>query len=68
VLSVRIEDRGHGFNPGIIPADRHCGINGMRGRALVAGGGFTITSAPNQGTVVSAELPLAVKTKREQQD
>jgi signal transduction histidine kinase len=68
VLSVRIEDRGHGFNPGIIPADRLCGINGMRGRALVAGGGFTITSAPNQGTVVSAELPLAVKTKREQQD
>ena len=68
VLSVRIEDRGYGFNPGIITADRLCGINGMRGRALVAGGGFTIASAPRQGTVVSAELPLAVKTKREQQD
>ena len=65
VLSVRIEDRGYGFNPGIIPADRLCGINGMRGRALVAGGGFIITSAPGQGTVVTAELPLALKLKKE---
>ena len=68
VLSVRIEDRGYGFDPGIIAADRLCGINGMRGRALVAGGGFTISSVPGQGTVVLAELPLAMKTKREQQD
>ena len=66
VLSVRIEDRGYGFNPGIIPADRLCGINGMRGRALVAGGDFSIVSAPGQGTVVSAELPLAAKAKKEQ--
>jgi signal transduction histidine kinase len=68
VLSVRVEDRGYGFDPGIIAADRLCGINGMRGRALVAGGVFTISSAPGQGTVVAAELPLAVKAKREQQD
>lgn len=68
VLSVRIEDRGHGFDPGVIPADRLCGINGMRGRALVAGGVFTISSVPGQGTVVTAELPLAVKARREQQD
>lgn len=68
VLSFRIEDRGYGFDPGIIPADRLCGINGMRGRALVAGGGLTISSARGQGTVVTAELPLAVKPKKEQQD
>lgn len=68
VLSVRIEDRGYGFNPDVIPADRLRGINGMRGRAMVAGGGFSISSAPGQGTVVSAELPLAVKMRREQQD
>ena len=68
VLSIRIEDRGYGFNPGVIPADRIRGINGMRGRALVAGGGFTISSAPGQGTVVAAELPLSVKVKKEQPD
>ena len=69
VLSVRIEDRGYGFNPGVIPSGRLSGINGMHGRALVAGGGLTISSAPGQGAVVSAELPLAaVKVKREQQD
>jgi len=68
VLSVRIEDRGYGFDPGIIQAHRLCGINGMRGRALLAGGGLTISSAPGQGTVVTAELPLAGKSKKEQGD
>jgi signal transduction histidine kinase len=68
VLSVRIEDRGRGFDPVLIPADRLCGINGMRGRALVAGGVFTISSAPGQGTAVTAELPLALKIRREPGD
>lgn len=68
VLSVRIEDRGNGFDPAPIPADRRCGINGMRGRALVAGGVFTISSTPGQGTVVTAELPLALKFRKEAGD
>jgi signal transduction histidine kinase len=68
VLSVRIEDRGKGFDPSPIPADRLCGINGMRGRALVAGGVFTIASTPGQGTVVTAELPLALKFRKEAGD
>jgi signal transduction histidine kinase len=68
VLSVRIEDRGCGFDPVLIPADRLCGINGMRGRALVAGGVFTVSSAPDRGTAVTAELPLALKIRREPGD
>ena len=68
VLSVRIGDRGNGFDPVLIPADRLCGINGMRGRALVAGGMFTIASTPGQGTVVTAELPLALKLRKEAGD
>ena len=68
VLSVRIEDRGKGFDSSPIPADRLCGINGMRGRALVAGGVFTISSTPGQGTVVTAELPLAMKFRKEAGD
>lgn len=68
VLSLRIEDHGRGFNPGIIPADRQCGVNGMRGRALVAGGTLAIASAPGLGTVVTAELPLPGKPKKEQAD
>jgi signal transduction histidine kinase len=68
VLSVRIDDRGNGFDPVLIPADRLSGINGMRGRALVAGGVFTIASTPGQGTVVTAELPLALKLRKEAGD
>lgn len=64
VLSVRIEDRGYGFDTGIIPADRLCGVNGMRGRALVTGGTLSIASTPGLGTVVMAELPLAAKPER----
>ena len=48
VVSVRIEDRGYGFDTGIIPADRLCGVNGMRGRALVTGG--TLSIALNAGS------------------
>jgi hypothetical protein len=32
---------------------------------MVVGGKLTLTSAPGEGTVVLAELPLAIKSRRE---
>jgi signal transduction histidine kinase len=66
LLSVRVEDRGAGFEPEELPASFAGGISGMRGRALVVGGRFTVTSVPGEGTVVSAEFPLPPRLKKEQ--
>jgi signal transduction histidine kinase len=64
ILSVRIEDSGSGFEADEIAETWPGGINGMRGRALIAGGRFSLTSAPGMGTVVTAELPLPVRSRK----
>ena len=66
VLSVRVEDKGAGFEPASLPDSYAGGIKGMRGRTQIVGGRFTLASAPGAGTVVTAELPLPLKAKREQ--
>ncbi|MFD3437423.1 sensor histidine kinase [Streptomyces sp. NPDC058685] len=55
-----IADDGHGFAP---PADvpsgeRGHGLAAMRARVRQLGGTLTIESAPGEGTVVSASIPL----------
>jgi signal transduction histidine kinase len=68
LLCVRVEDRGAGFNPDELPEVYPGGIKGMQGRAQVVGGKLSLTSVPGEGTVVLAELPLAIKSRREQVD
>jgi signal transduction histidine kinase len=60
-LKVRIEDDGKGFDP-----ERMNGLNGghfgltvMEERARRFGGTFHLQSAPGQGTVVEAAIPIA---------
>lgn len=64
LLSVRVIDKGSGFDvnklSGVFPG----GIKGMQGRAMVMGGTFNITSAPGEGSVVSAELPLVPRPRK----
>lgn len=55
ILVVR--DEGRGFQPGSEPAECF-GLRGMRERVLLAGGKFSLVSAPEKGTTVRAELPL----------
>ncbi|THF63010.1 PAS domain S-box protein [Pseudothauera nasutitermitis] len=58
VLTLRIEDDGHGFDPGGGRAPgAHLGLAGMRERAELAGGSFELGSAPGRGTYVLARLP-----------
>ena len=62
LLSLRVEDKGAGFEPERLPESFAGGILGMRGRAQIVGGRFTISSSPGHGTVVTAELPLPMKS------
>jgi signal transduction histidine kinase len=68
LLSVRVEDCGAGFDPAKLPETYPGGISGMRGRTLILGGRFYLTSSPEAGTVVWAELPLPVKSRKEAED
>lgn len=57
-LRVLVADRGRGFAPDAIRPGSAAGLEGMRERALRAGGAFVVRAAPGAGSVVEAELPL----------
>jgi signal transduction histidine kinase len=60
-LRLRVRDDGQGFavprGPRDVPGD-HLGLIGMRERLAQFGGTITITSAPGQGAVLDARVPL----------
>jgi signal transduction histidine kinase len=56
-IAVEVSDDGHGFHP---ERSRGLGILGMEERVKRLGGTLHIRSAPGQGTVLRAELPLPV--------
>jgi len=56
-IAVEVSDDGQGFDP---QRTRGLGILGMEERVKRLGGSLTVKSAPGQGTVVKAELPLPV--------
>jgi len=61
-LTLSIEDDGTGFvppeNPDSLTEAGHYGLMGMRERVLLLGGRLEIRSHPDQGTRISAHLPL----------
>ncbi|MGW4353086.1 histidine kinase [Nocardia sp. NPDC004582] len=59
-LVLDIADDGTGFDPATLTtaADRGHGLPAMRARLRQLGGVLTVESAPGDGTVVSAEVPL----------
>ena len=54
-MSVRIEDRGVGFDPG--HARHGIGLDGMRERLRLLGGTLKIDSKPGMGTRIEARIP-----------
>ncbi|MGV9412903.1 sensor histidine kinase [Nocardia sp. NPDC003693] len=59
-IVLDVADDGRGFDPGAVAAtgERGHGIPAMRARLRQFGGTLTIESAPGEGTVLSAAIPL----------
>lgn len=57
VIRLRIEDKGAGFDINKVP-EGHNGLRGMRERVMLIGGHLKIQSAPGEGTLIIAEIPL----------
>ena len=60
-LVFEVQDNGCGIAPEAISNQMSIGVTGMRERALLLGGRFTIQSRPGMGTVIEVHLPLAHK-------
>ncbi len=57
--AVFVRDRGRGFDPAAVPADRRGLAESVRGRIERAGGTARIRSAPGAGTEVELVVPAA---------
>jgi len=56
-ISVFVRDRGIGFDPTAVAADRRGVADSIEGRMQRAGGSATITSSPGAGTEIELRLP-----------
>ena len=66
VLRVSVADDGRGFEPGgleRLAGEGHLGVLGMTERARLLEGCLEVRSAPGDGTVVEAEVPLRGTTR-----
>jgi len=57
-LQIRIADSGKGFDPHLKDMSISTGLSGMAERVNMAGGHFSLESAPDKGTLVLAEFDL----------
>ena len=62
---VEVVDDGCGIEPARLrdPPAGHLGLTGMRERATLLGGEFTVESAPGQGTRVVTRIPVEGATR-----
>jgi signal transduction histidine kinase len=63
-VSLVVRDRGKGFDPGAVPADRKGLAESVHGRMTRRGGTVTVTSAPGEGTKVSLKMPRSTAQPR----
>jgi two-component system sensor histidine kinase UhpB len=54
-----VQDNGQGFNTATQQSNG-IGLSSMRERVMIAGGKFTLSSAANRGTILSAHFPLPI--------
>jgi len=62
-VSVFVRDRGKGFDPAAVPADRKGLAESVRARMARRGGIANVRSAPGEGTEVSLSMPRAATTR-----
>jgi PAS domain S-box-containing protein len=58
VLELEVRDNGRGLTEGQQTSPVAIGLFGMQERALLVGGTVTIQGRPNEGTTVTARIPL----------
>jgi signal transduction histidine kinase len=56
-VEVVVRDRGRGFDPAAVPADRKGLAESVHGRMTRYGGSVTLLTAPGEGTKVSLAMP-----------
>jgi signal transduction histidine kinase len=61
-VSIVVRDRGKGFDPEAVPADRKGLAESVRGRMARRGGMAIVTSAPGEGTKVTLKMPRSPVT------
>ena len=59
-VTVFVRDRGKGFDPDVVPADRHGLADSIKGRMERNGGSCRLRTAPGDGTEVQLEMPITV--------
>ncbi|CAG0940331.1 partial Signal transduction histidine-protein kinase/phosphatase DegS, partial [Anaerolineae bacterium] len=68
-FTLTVRDDGHGFDVNAVqsnPDDRvGIGLFGMKERATLVGGAFSIQSAPHQGTRISVQIPVELEMTNE---
>jgi two-component system sensor histidine kinase UhpB len=57
-LQLRVKDNGVGMDIEAVDQSRHFGLLGMRERVQALQGSFNMQSAPNQGTVITIDIPV----------
>jgi signal transduction histidine kinase len=57
VVTIFVRDRGKGFDPKAVPADRHGLADSIRGRMERNGGELRLRTAPGEGTEVQLQMP-----------
>ena len=62
-VSVFVRDRGKGFDPETVPADRKGLAESVRARMARRGGNAAIRSTPGEGTEVSLTMPRNVTVR-----
>jgi signal transduction histidine kinase len=63
-VSIVVRDRGQGFDPEAVPADRKGLAESVHGRMTRRGGTATVTTAPGEGTKVTLKMPRNVTVSR----
>ncbi len=58
-IRVEVQDSGTGFDPKKVSEGRH-GLSGMRERTSLLGGTLKIDSTPENGTRITADVPILV--------